>query len=297
MSASAKSIGRLGIWSIELRFGDPGQTAEAAAEVEELGYGAIWIPGGRGGDVFGPLGHLMRSTRRTSVATGILNLWMHTPAEVGAWWRSLTAAEQDRVMLGIGVGHAPVIGEAWKEPLRVMSEYLDGLDAEGLPAGRRCLAALGPKMLDLARDRSAGAHPYLITPEHTAEARARLGAAAWLAPEQGVILDADPVSARQKARVHLDTYVRLPNYQRSWKRMGFTDEDVATLSDRLVDGVFAWGTAEQVARRVAAHFDAGADHVCIQVVVGQAGSGELGTLRQAWREIAGALSGAVPVSS
>jgi probable F420-dependent oxidoreductase len=211
---------------------------------------------------------------------------MHEPAEVGAWWRGLDPARQQRVMLGLGVGHAPAIGEAWRQPLKKMAGYLDGLDAEGVAADRRCVAALGPKMLDLARDRTAGAHPYLVPPEHTALARERLGTDAWLAPEQGVILDSDPASARDKARAQLKTYAGLPNYRNSWQRLGFGENDIETMSDRLIDALFVWGSREQIAERLNAHLQAGADHVCLQVILGATGTSDPAELQRIWRELA-----------
>ncbi|MCB2074159.1 MAG: LLM class F420-dependent oxidoreductase [Novosphingobium sp.] len=279
-------MGRIGVWASEFRFADEGFVSDAAAELEEIGYGALWFPGGRGGDVQGAIARLLQATRSVSVATGILNIWMHEPAEVGGWWRDFADNERGRIMLGLGVGHAPAIGEAWKKPLEKMTAYFDGLDIEGFPAEHRCLAALGPKMLDLARERSAGAHPYLVTPEHTAGARQRLGPDALLAPEQGVILDSDPESARRKAREHLATYTRLPNYVNSWRRMGFGEADIAGVSDEFVDALFAWGSPEQIAARLAAHLDAGADHVCLQLVTGPTGSGDPEQLREGWRELA-----------
>lgn len=277
---------RIGVWASDFRFGDEHFVAEAAAELEELGYGAIWFPGGRGGDLLDRIDLLLGATSRCVIATGILNIWMHEPAEVGAWWRGLRPAEQDRVMLGLGVGHAPSIGDAWHQPLAKMAIYLDGLDAEGVPPGHRCIAALGPKMLDLARDRSAGAHPYLVPPEHTALARARLGPGAWLAPEQGVILDSDPDSARRKAREQLTTYARLPNYRNSWQRLGFSESDIEAMSDRLIDALFVWGSPERIGERLAAHLRAGADHVCLQAILGPTGTSDPEALRRIWRELA-----------
>jgi probable F420-dependent oxidoreductase len=283
----ARGLGRVGIWSTELRFGDPGQAQEAAAELEELGYGALWFPGGVGGDVFGDFERLLRATRRVTIATGIINIWKHEPAEIGDWWAGLPAADQARSLLGLGVSHGPLIGEAWGKPLEAMGRYLDGLDAAGVPAERRCLAALGPKMLDLSRDRSAGAHPYLVTVQHTAQARERLGPDALLAPEVGVILETDAAQARDKARGALTNYLRLPNYVNSWRRQGFTDEDLHG-SDRLIDALFGWGTVEQIAARVREHLAAGADHVCLQVIEGAPGQ-QMRFPRDAWRELAGAV--------
>jgi probable F420-dependent oxidoreductase len=280
----ARGLGRIGIWSIELRFGDRGERSEAAAELDELGYGALWIPGGFDDAVLGDVADLLAATRRAAIATGIVNIWKQTPADVAAWWRGRPSAEHGRTMLGIGVSHAPLIGSAYANPLGTMGRYLDGLDAAGLPVQARCLAALGPKMLDLARDRSAGAHPYLVSPDHTARARERLGPAALLAPEQGVILETDPARARDIARAALGPYLNFPNYVNNWRRLGFSDEDVAG-SDRLIDAIFAWGSLDQIARRVAEHHAAGADHVCLQVLHADTPA----LPRQAWRDLASAL--------
>ena len=280
-------LGRVGIWAGEFRVGDPAR-AEAAAELDALGYGALWIPGGAGGDLFGDMKIALDASKRMAVASGIVNIWRHEPAEVGAWWHGLSQAHQDRTMLGLGISHALLIGADYSKPVATMTKYLDGLDAEKVPSERRCVAALGPKMLDLSRDRSAGSHPYLVPPEHTAIARERLGPDALLAPEQGVILETDPGKARAIARQAVAMYLPLPNYSNNWRRLGFSEEDVTTPSDRLLDGLFAWGTPAKIAERVQAHIDAGADHVCLQVLSDTPiGRGALP--RAAWRELAGAL--------
>jgi probable F420-dependent oxidoreductase len=279
-------LGRIGVWAVQFRFSDPGFIAEAAAEVEELGYGTIWFPGGRGGDLNGAFLAILNATQRIFAASGILNIWMHEPEDVGIWWHAYTDAQRDRVMIGLGVGHADAIGEAWRKPLTKMEAYLDGLDAAGVPGESRCIAALAPKMLELAAERSAGSHPYLVPPEHTAIARETMGRDAFLAPEQGVILDGDPASARSKARKQLDTYVGRANYCNNWKRLGFTDEDIVTKSNRFVDAIFAWGSPKQIGERLKAHLDAGADHVCLQVISGGPGSDDPTKLRQSWRELA-----------
>lgn len=267
-----------GIWSATLRFGDPGEIADAAAELESLGYAAIWIPDA-GGDVFGALDHLLAATSRITVATGILNIWRQTPEDTNAWWVDRSADEQARVLLGLGVSHGPRIGETWGRPLATMAAFLDSLV---VPTEHRCLAALGPKMLGLARDRTAGAHPYLVTPEHTAIAREALGPDALLAPEQGVVLERDRDAALAIAREELSHYVQLPNYANNWRRLGFTDDDLASLSDRLIDALFAWGDVDAIAERIAQHRAAGADHVCVQVAPSRAG-----LHRDAWRALAG----------
>jgi probable F420-dependent oxidoreductase len=238
--------------------------------------------------VFGALDHLLASTSTITVATGILNVWMHTAAETAEWRAALPEDQRDRFFLGIGISHAPLIdpqpGMSWEKPLATTRTYLDGLDAGGVPADARCVAALGPKMLELARDRSAGAHPYLVTPEHTATARGILGGAG-LYVEQGVVLETDASAAREIARQALGGYAVLPNYTNNWKRLGFTDDDVATLSDRLVDALIAHGDVEAIAARVQEHRDAGADHVCVQVL--NAPGSPMN--RAAWRELAPAL--------
>lgn len=281
-------LGRIGIWSNELRSGDVGARADAAAELDELGFGALWIPGATSGDLLDDVAVLLAATRRATIATGILNIWKHEPADVGAWWGGLSGGLQARTMLGLGVSHALVIGADYGRPVASMNAYLDKLDAAGVPEHQRCLAALGPKMLDLARDRSAGAHPFLITPEHTAMARERLGPTALLAPEQGVILETDPSRARDIARRYVSGYGQLANYSNSWRRLGFSEEDITTSSDRLCDALFAWGDVDQIARRVDAHLAAGADHVCLQVSLGGAGE-DLAQPREIWRELAAAL--------
>ena len=282
----ADRLGRIGIWSGELRYA--AARAEAAAELDELGYGAIWFPGGIGGEILADVDGLLAATKRATVATGIINIWKHEPAELGSWWRGHSSAQQGRVMLGLGISHGPLIGEGYGRPVATMRTYLDGLDAQGVPAERRCLAALGPKMLDLSRDRSAGAHPYLTTPEHTAIAREHLGPDALLAPEHGVILETDPGKARGVAREALGLYLRLPNYTNNWRRLGFGDDEIENPSDRLVDALFAWGGLDHIARRVREHLDAGANHVCLQVVRGKVG-GDPSLPREAWRELAAAL--------
>lgn len=285
-------LGRVGVWSGELRYGGAAEArAEAAAELEQLGYGAIWIPGGIGGDITGDVSALAAATRTSVIATGIINVWKHEPQEIGAWWKALPPAQQERVLLGLGVSHGPLIGESYGKPLTVMRDYLGKLRAEGVPGSSLCLAALGPKMLELARDQTAGAHPYLTTPAHTAEARRLLGPDAVLAPEQGVVLETDPAKARAICREALKTYLMLPNYVNNWRRLGFTDADFGEGSDRLMDALFAWGGAAQIAARVKAHLDAGADHVCVQVIRGGMSTAlDLDASRQAWRELAGDLT-------
>jgi probable F420-dependent oxidoreductase len=262
-----------GIWSAMLRFGDPSEVADLAAEMEGLGYSALWIPD-TGGDVWTPLTHLLAATSAVTIATGILNIWMHTPHEAAAQHAALTALHGHRFLCGIGVSHRPFIDHVnepgtYQKPVEKVAEFLDGLDAAATPLarGERCIAALGPKMLELAAARTSGTHPYLVTPEHTARAREAVGPDGLVASEQAVVLDTDPETARAAARTHLKTYLGLPNYTNNWKRIGFTDDDLADGgSDRLVDALVAWGDEDAIVARVQAHRDAGASHVCIQAL-------------------------------
>jgi probable F420-dependent oxidoreductase len=286
--ATKRRLGRIGIWSMELRFGDPGEAVEAAAELDELGFGAIWIPGGIGGDVLGDIDRLLSATRKAAICTGILNIWKHRPQDVCAWWRKQTDERRARVLLGLGVSHGPLIGDTYGKPLTMMRNYLTQLSGQGLPSSALCLAALGPKMLELARDHTAGAHPYLVPPEHSALARKILGPDALLAPEQGVVLEADPARMRGICRQALEQYRRLPNYVNNWRRLGFTDDETTNASDRLIDALFASGDPEGIAQRVNAHMAAGADHVCLQVITG-APRPAVSAARLAWRTLAAAL--------
>jgi probable F420-dependent oxidoreductase len=282
-----------GIWSAGLRYGDPSAAAAAATELEALGYSALWIPD-VGGDVFGPLANLLGATSTVTIATGILNVWMHTPDETAAQHAALSAEHGGRFLCGIGISHRPFIDMVnspgtYKNPVETMAEYLDGLDAADTPLAKddRLLAALGPKMLELARTRTAGTHPYLVTPELTAKARAGIGPDGLVASEQGVVLDTDPTSARATARAHLKTYLGLPNYSNNWKRQGFTDDDLADGgSDRLVDALVVFGDEAAIAARVQEHRDAGADHVCIQVLTDDPAGFPL----DQWRALAPALT-------
>lgn len=281
-----------GIWSAEMRYGDAGQVAEAAAELDELGYSAIWIPD-VGGDVLGSVEHLLRAAPRIGVATGILNVWMQEAAEVARRRASWDDDWQRRFTLGLGVSHAPLIDAGqpgrYTKPYSKMVEYLDALDAapDPFPVGSRVLAALRPRMLGLARDRAAGAHPYFVPPEHVAGAREILGPDPTIAAEIAVVLDSDPPSARATARKHTAIYVGLPNYTNNLRDLGFADEDFLDAgSDRLVDAIVAWGDQDTIVRRVAAMRDAGADHVCVQVI---RPDDELP--RADWRDLAPALLG------
>jgi len=261
-------LGKVGIWSMEMRFGEPAAAADVAREIEELGFGGLWVPGGIDSGVLPIIGALAAGTRKLVLATGILNIWRETPEEVGAWWAGLPETSRERVLLGLGVSHGPIVGEdyARTKPLTVMRAYLDGLAANGVPADHLCIAALGPRMLQLARERTLGTHPYNVPAGHTATARAAVGPGKLVATELGVVLETDAAKAREIARGMLTMYAGLPNYVNNWLRCGFSEDDVAQLSDRLVDGLIAWGEPGQIAARVREHLDAGADHVCLQLI-------------------------------
>jgi probable F420-dependent oxidoreductase len=282
-----------GIWNAALRYGDPGAAAEAAAELESLGYSAIWLPD-VGGDLFPALENVLGATTTTTVATGILNLWMHTPAETAEAYTRMTADHGRRLLVGIGVSHGPFIdmvkpGE-YQKPLAKTEAYLDELDEQSptVPADDRVLAALGPKMLALAGAKAAGTHPYNVVPEHTAAAREALGPGKLVAPEQAVVLETDPDKARAIARSFLATYLALPNYANNWFRYGLTPDDTLDGgTDRLVDALIAWGDEDEIAARVQAHRDAGADHVCIQVLTDD----QVALTLDGWRRLAPVLCG------
>jgi probable F420-dependent oxidoreductase len=259
-----EKLGGRGVWSSELRSGDAAQIVGAASELEALGYSALWVPD-VGGPLFEDLNRLLQATTTVTIATGILNIWRHDPNDVARWFHALPEDHRRRLLLGIGVSHGVVVGEKWGRPLTTVTTYLDGLELAGVPLQQVCLAALGPKMLELAKNRTAGAHPYLVTPEHTAIARAALGEG-LLAVEQGVMLDNDPVAAREIGRAVVKGYGGLPNYANNWKRLGFTNDDISSGSDRLVDALIALDDVADIEQRIEAHRRAGADHVCIQVI-------------------------------
>jgi probable F420-dependent oxidoreductase len=255
------NLGRYGVWT----FGAP--KPEQAAQIEELGYGAVWIGGSPAGDL-SYVEPLLEATETLQVATGIVNVWTAKAEEVAEAYHRVEEAYPGRFLLGVGIGH-PEHTEEYRKPYDVLVEYLDALDTAKVPTSRRVIAALGPKVLKLSAQRSAGAHPYLTTPEHTGQARNILGNSVYLAPEHKVVLSTDVEEAREVGRGSVDFYLNLSNYLNNWKRLGFTDEDIAKPgSDKLIDAVVAHGTAEAVAARLDEHLGSGADHVAIQVLGG-----------------------------
>jgi probable F420-dependent oxidoreductase len=254
-------LGRVGVWTFGFR--TEGVDPTLAAELESLGYSAVWTPGGAGGRVLEACERVLAATERLVAATGILNVWRHEPAQVA----EQSMAMGERFLLGIGISHQALIGEDYRSPLQVMTDYLDALDAAGHVPERRVVAALRPRMLRLAADRSAGTHPYFVPVTHAAAAREVVGPGKLVAPEVTVVLDPDPVTARATARRFMATYLQLPNYTNNLRRLGWTDDDLAGEgSDALVDAIVAWGDAEAIAARVAEHHANGADHVCLQVL-------------------------------
>jgi probable F420-dependent oxidoreductase len=254
------NLGRFGSFGL-------GVTPDDAKQIEALGYGAVWVGGSPPAELDW-VEPILEKTTTLQVATGIVNIWTAAPRPVAESFHRIDKAYPGRFLLGIGVGHPESLTE-YRKPIDALNDYLDKLDEYGVPKQRRVVAALGPRVLKLSAQRSAGAHPYLTTPEHTAQARELIGPSAFLAPEHKVVLTTDADKARAIGRKALDIYLGLTNYVSNWKRLGFTDDDVRRPgSDKLVDAFVAYGTTEDVARRLTQHIDAGANHVTIQVLGG-----------------------------
>ena len=252
-------IGTIGVWHIH-RHG-----TAVVAELESLGYGALWLGGSPSLDEARPF---LEAGGTMTIATGILNVWRHEPADVAAGHAALREAFGDRFLLGIGIGHPEATSE-YTKPLTTMRAFLDGLDAAPtpVPPDERILAALGPKMLRLGAERSLGAHPYFAPVEHTRFAREHVGPEKLVAPEVAVVVEPDPETARQLAREYAGYYLGRSNYTRNLERFGFGERDFAGGgSDRLIDVLIPHGSADAIAEAVRAHLDAGADHVCLQPV-------------------------------
>ena len=275
------NLGTIGVWTSYRPFGIE-RAGEAAKLVEQLGYGAWWVGGSPKVPAIRPI---LEATTTLTAATGILNVWANEPAETAAQDAELRAEFPGRFVLGIGIGH-PEATSDYRRPLKAMREFLDGLDSSPAPppVQERCLAALRPRMLELARERSAGAHTYFVPVEHTRTARERLGAGALLAPELACVVGTDPVRAREVARGYAKLYLGLSNYTKNLLDLGYTEADIADGgSDRLIDAVIPHGSAEEIAEVVRAHLDAGADHVCLQPL------GEEGIPRESWTALARVL--------
>ena len=269
-------LGRLGLWTHALDALPVSQARDAVAALDEQGWGALWFGEAYGREAFTAAQVYLAASSRLTVATGIASIYGRDAVAANAAARTVEAGFPGRFLLGLGVSHAPLVermrGHAYGRPLAAMGEYLDAMDAapyrvvDGRQPPPRVLAALGPRMLELARDRAQGAHPYLVTPEHTATARSVLGEGPLLAVEQAVVLGEDVEQWRRRAHWHLEIYTGLPNYRASWVRQGFADEDfVRGGSDRLKDAMVVRGL-DAISRRVQDHLDAGASHVCLQVL-------------------------------
>lgn len=274
-------LGQFGVWTSYRAIGE--ENAGAAARlVEDLGFGTFWLGGSPQLPALQPL---LDATERLVVATGILNVWASDPEQVAHDFAELEARFPGRVLLGIGIGH-PEATSQYNKPMAAMKAFLDGLDmaAKPVPRRRRCLAALGPKMLALSAERSLGAHSYFVPLDHTRAARARLGETALLAPELACVLDQNVESARAKARSYAELYLGLRNYTNNLLGHGFSQQDVSDGgSDRLIDAIIPHGSAEEIAAAARRHLVSGADHVCLQTV------GASGIPRSDWTALASAL--------
>jgi len=274
-------LGTFGVWTTYRGIGEE-NAGEAAALVAELGFGTFWLGGSPRLSSVRPL---LEASDSLAVATGIVNVWAYQPADLAREYADLSPQFGDRLLVGIGIGH-PEATSDYTRPLASTRAFLDGLDAapDPIPADHRALAALGPKMLDMCRERSRGTLTYFVSPEHTRAARAQLGDGSLIATELACVLDTDEESARATARRYAELYLGLGNYTRNLVRHGFSDDDVAHGgSDRLIDTVVPHGTAEEIAAAARAHLEAGADPVCLQPV------GVRGIPRSEWTALASAL--------
>ncbi len=280
-------LGEFGVWTTYRAIGEE-NAGEAAKLVEDLGFGTFWLGGSPQLPALGPL---LEATERIVVATGILNVWASEPDRVASDFAELDARFPGRVLLGIGIGH-PEATSHYTRPLAAMQSFLDGLDAATapVPRTRRCLAALGPKMLKLSAERSLGTHTYFVSVAHTRAARRALGETPILAPELACVLDDDTESARARARAYAAMYLGLRNYTNNLLNHGFSDHDIANGgSDQLIDAIIPHGGAGEIAAAARQHLSAGADHVCLQTV------GVDGIPRSEWTALASALGTGDPV--
>lgn len=278
--------GQVGIWSVELRLGDPAEIADRASELDELGWGTLWIPGLGGGPVLGDVERLLKAAPRATVTTGVISIFRHDPKQIAADHHRLRKVYGERIVLGLGVSDPAAARGAGRpfKPIADMNRYLDQLDKADtpVPAAERILAALGPRMTGLGQQRAAGVHPFLVTPDTTAATRSLLGPDPILAPYQAVVLNRDADTARAVAREFLAPALTMPHYERNLMRQGFIETELAGGgSDRLIDALVAWGDIDAITARVHAHRDAGANHVAIHVLTDTPGFP-----RREWRELA-----------
>jgi probable F420-dependent oxidoreductase len=274
--AVAERIGRVGLWSFQFDRMTAESARRAAARIEAIGAGALWIPESLvSKELFSHITLLLAATDRIPLVSGIANIWARDAVAMQNGARALAEEFPGRFILGLGVSHEPVVrrrGQTYERPLTRMREYLDAMDharyagPEPAEPAPRLLAALGPRMLRLAAERTSGAHPYFVPVEHTPFARKMLGEGPLLAVEQAVVFETDPLAAREIAKGHMSGYLRLDNYANNLKRLGWSEDDIAGPSDRLVDAIVAWGPSEVIVDRIQSHLAHGADHVCIQPI-------------------------------
>jgi probable F420-dependent oxidoreductase len=296
MAQNLIQLGRVGIWTRQFEDQPAAKAQEAARELEELGYGALWFGEAFGREVLTNAGLLLAGTKRMVVATGIANIYARDPLAMASGQKTLAEAYPNRFLLGLGVSHVPLVeqlrGHRYEKPVATMRAYLDAMDkapyASVPPATKppRVLAALGPKMLELSAERADGAHPYNVNPEHTAEARKILGPQPYLCPEQAVVLETDAEKARAIGRAFLALYLTLPNYTNNFLRLGFEEGDFKDGgSNKLIDATIARGDLNAIRKRIGEHHQAGADHVCIQVLTADPKALPM----PEWRELAAAI--------
>ena len=296
MDSVGAELGPVGIWTAQFDYQPAVKLREAAAEVERLGFGAIWFPESVGRESFTHAGLLLSATTRITIATGIANIYARDPVTAVAAHNTLAEAYPRRFVLGLGVSHIPLVeqlrGHNYGKPIASMRAYLDAMDRAPYRAAApdvapvRVLAALGPQMLRLSGERAGGAHTYFVPREHTAKAREILGSDRILAVEQAAVFETDAGKAREIARAHTSRYLALPNYVNNLRRLGFDDADLANAgSDRLVDAIVAWGDLTTICARIRQHHSAGATHVCVQVLPANPQALPINE----WRELASAL--------
>jgi probable F420-dependent oxidoreductase len=296
MAQNSMQLGRVGIWTRHLESQPAAKAQEAARELADMGYGALWFAEVAGREALTNAGLLLAGTQGIVIATGIANIYGRDALTMANAQKTLTEAYPNRFVLGLGVSHIPLVetlrGHRYEKPLATMRAYLDAMDRapynDAPPSTKpmRVLAALGPKMLELARERADGAHPYNVNPEHTAQARKILGPQPYLCPEQAVVLERDAEKARSIARAFLRFYLGLPNYANNFLRLGFDESDFKDGgSNRLIDSIIVWGDLNAIRQRVREHHEAGADHVCVQVLTSDPKTLPM----REWRELAAVL--------
>jgi probable F420-dependent oxidoreductase len=299
-TAEEAALGPVGIWTASLDAVPPAVAGQIAAELEAQGWGTLWSGEAYGREAFTQAGLLLAATRRMRVATGIANIWARDAVAANAASRTLAAAYGGRFVLGLGVSHRPLVervrGGSYTRPVSAMRDYLKAMAGATFYAAEAdeprppvLIAALGPRMLQVSRELTDGSHPYLVTPAQTAAVRTALGPDKIVAVEMGAVLTSDRETALRRAHAHLDIYTGLPNYRNNWLRGGFDETDlIRGGSDRLAEALIAWGDETAILRRVREHLDAGADHVCVQVLM----ESPFDVPTQPWRELAPALVGA-----